>query len=105
MDWLANNRHLFSLFQFAASEERFVPALQRSQEVAVADVARHVKEGIVSGVITDADPLVLTYAMLGVINNLARTFILERDESPELVADAAVAFCLAGLRGPAGSTI
>lgn len=95
--WLAANRRLITLFQFAATEERFAPALRRGQEVAVADVVQHVKEGIVAGQIRDADPLVLTQAILGVINHLARAFVVERGESPDDVADAAVAFCLGGL--------
>jgi len=96
---LDENRHLFTLFQFAASEERFAPTLRRSQDVAVADVVRHVKEGIVSGRIRDTDPLILSYAVLGVTNQLARTFIFERNEDPAQVADAAVSFCLDGLLG------
>jgi len=99
MEWLSENRHLLTLFQFAASEERFLPALQRGQDVAVDDVARHVKEGIVAGRIRDADPLVLTHAILGVTNSLARTFIFLNGDSPESVADAAVSFCLEGLLG------
>ncbi len=102
MEWLAANRPLFSLVQFAASEERFVPYLRQGQEVAVADVVRHVKDGVGSGLIRDVDPLVLAHAILGVTNTLARTFILERGESPATVADAAVDFCLEGLLG-AGS--
>lgn len=101
MDWLAEHRHLFTLFQFAAADERFSPALRRGQEVAVGDVARHVKEGIVEGEMADVDPLVLTHAILGVTNHLARTFIFERGDPPKEVADAAVAFCLAGLRASA----
>lgn len=99
MDWLADHRQLFTLFQFAASEERFAPALRRGQEVAVDDAARHVKEGIVAGRIRDSDPLVLTHAILGVTNHLARTFIFEKGEPAAQVADAAVAYCLDGLRG------
>ena len=99
MEWLADNRPLFSLVQFAASEERFAPYVRQGQEVAVADAVRHVKEGIVTGRIRDADPLVLTHAILGVTNSLARNFILERGESPSTVADAAVDFCLEGLLG------
>jgi hypothetical protein len=67
--------------------------------VAIADVVPHVKEGIVAGRIRDTDPLVLTHAILGVTNHLARAFIFERDEQPDEVADAAVAFCLGGLVG------
>ncbi|HET6874743.1 MAG TPA: TetR/AcrR family transcriptional regulator [Acidimicrobiales bacterium] len=97
MEWLAANRHLMSLFQFAASEERFSPYLRQGQQVAVADVVRHVKDGIVAGRVRDADPLVLTHAILGVTNYLARTFVFEAGEDPQQVADAAVDFCLEGL--------
>lgn len=99
MSWLAEYRHLLSLFQFAASEERFRPAMRQGQEVAVGDVVRHLKEGIVSGQIRDTDPLALSHAVLGVTNALARTFILERGDDPEVVADQAVAFCLEGILG------
>ncbi len=97
MAWLAEHRQLLTLFQFAASEERFAPTLRRGQEVAIADVVPHVKEGIVAGRIRDTDPLVLTHAIVGVTNHLARAFIFERGEIAEEVADAAVAFCLEGL--------
>ena len=97
MAWLAEHRQLLTLFQFAASEERFAPTLRRGQEVAIADVVPHVKDGIVAGRIRDTDPLVLTHAIVGVTNHLARAFIFERGESAEEVADAAVAFCLEGL--------
>jgi AcrR family transcriptional regulator len=97
LSWLASNRRLLPLFQFAATEERFAPTLRRGQEVAIADVVAHVKEGIVAGRIRDTDPLVLTHAIVGVTNHLARSFVVERGESPDEVADAAVAFCLGGL--------
>jgi AcrR family transcriptional regulator len=97
LDWLAEHKHFFTLFQLAASDERFATALQRGQDVAVGDIVRHVKEGIVSGRIRDTDPLVLAHAILGVTNNLARTFVFERADDPQAVADEAVSFCLAGL--------
>ncbi len=100
LTWLDENRHVYNLFQFAATEERFAPTLRRGQEVAIADVVPHVKEGIVAGRIRDADPLVLTHAILGVTNHLARAFVMERGEPTDDVADAAVAFCLGGLTGP-----
>lgn len=95
--WLADHRHLSTLFSFAATEERFSPVLRRGEEVAVADAIRHVKDGIASGRIRDADPLALTHAIIGVTNHLTRVMILERGEGPEGVADTAVAFCLEGL--------
>lgn len=99
MQWMAEHRHLMSLFQFAASEERFAPALRRGQGVAVADVVRHVKDGIVAGRIRDTDPEILSHAVLGVTNHLARVFIFERGEDAEAVAEAAIAFCRDGLLG------
>lgn len=99
MEWLSENRHLFNIFQFAASEERFAPALKRGQEVAEADVVRHVKDAIIEGQVRDTDPLVLTHAILGVTNTLANSFIFKRGEEPGVVADAAVDFCLEGLLG------
>ena len=57
---------------------------------------KHVKEAIAEGRIRDADPDVLAHAMVGVAGHLTRTFIYERGEPAEAVADAAVAFCLAG---------
>src|SRR2546423_13668524 len=72
MEWLRGNRHLSTLFQFAATEERFAPGLRRGQEVAVSDVARHVKEAIAAGRVHDRDPEVLSHAIIGVTNHLAR---------------------------------
>ena len=99
MGWLSTNRHLFTLSEFAASDERFRPMLRRGQDVAVADVVRHVKDGIQAGQIADADPLILTHAILGVTNQLARTFVLHRGVPADEVADSATAFCLGGLLG------
>ena len=99
MAWLSEHRELFTLFEFAASDEHFRPALRRGQDVAVADAVRHVKDAIVAGQIPDADPLFLTHAILGVTNQLARIFVLQRGDAPLDVADAAIAFCLGGLTG------
>jgi AcrR family transcriptional regulator len=99
MHWIAEQRHLSTLFQFAATEERFAPAMRKGQEVAVSDAARHVSEAIAEGRIQDGDPLVLTHAIIGVTNHLARRFVLEQGQPPEQVGDAVVAFCLYGLLG------
>ena len=99
MGYFDEHRHLFNLFQFAVTEERFGAAMRRGQDVAVADTVRHVKEGIVEGRIRDADPLMVSHAILGVTGHLARTFIHERGEHGDTVADAAVTFCLEGLLG------
>jgi AcrR family transcriptional regulator len=97
MAWYADNRALVNLFQFAATEETFAPAMRRGQEIAVADVVRHVRDGIEIGEFRDGDPLMITHAILGVTTQLSRTFIHHKGESPEAVADMAVLFCLEGL--------
>jgi AcrR family transcriptional regulator len=99
MHWFAANRHLMNLFQFGATEEAFAPALRRGHDVALADAVKHVKDGIVAGVVRDSEPEVLAHAVLGVISHLARELIQLRNEDPDAVADAAIAFCLDGLRG------
>jgi AcrR family transcriptional regulator len=97
--WLDENRHMLPLFQFAVTEEQFAPAMRRGQDVSVADVVRHIKDGIVEGRIRDVDPEILAHGVLGVTNQLSRIYLRsEQRENLDEIADAAVAFCLDGLR-------
>ncbi len=100
MRWLAANRHVFNLFQFAATEKTFSATLRNGQEVGVADTMRHVKDGIVEGRFREADPFMITHAIIGVTNELARRCIQGRSEDPDEVAEQAVLFCLHGLLEP-----
>ncbi len=100
IDWLDANRHLATLFQFAATETRFAPILRASQELTHNDLTQHVKDGIIDGRIRDADPAILTLAILGVVGNLTRAFLATERARADEVADTAVAFCLQGLLGP-----
>jgi AcrR family transcriptional regulator len=100
MQWSDENRHLFNLVGFAATEERFAAALRQNEEVAVADVARHLKDAMAEGhVPDDQDPQALAHALLGATRQLARKCLFEGGEPVERVADVAVAFSLHGLRG------
>jgi AcrR family transcriptional regulator len=99
MEWFAEHRKYFTIFQFAASDERFAPVLRRNQEVAVADTVRHIKDAIVDGAVVDQDPEVLAQALIGVIEQLTQTYIFERAEPVDRVADATVSFSLHGLVG------
>jgi AcrR family transcriptional regulator len=101
LEWIGQQRHLSTLFQFAATEERFAPTIRRGQQVAVADTARHVREALEQGRIQGGDPLVLTHAILGVTNHMARVYILEANKPPEDVGNTNVDFCLYGLLGVA----
>jgi AcrR family transcriptional regulator len=97
--WSEAHRDHNKLIQFAATEATFAGALRRGQDIAVADVVKHVKEAMAEGRIRDADPDVLAHAMVGVAAHLTRIFIYERGDKAETVADATVAFCLDGLLG------
>ena len=97
MAWAEAHRDHNKLIQFAATETAFVAALHRGQDIAVADVVKHVKEAIAQGRIRDTDPDVLAHAMVGVVGHLTRVFIYDRGDPADTVADAAVAFCLEGL--------
>ena len=99
MRWLAENRQVFNLFQFAATEAAFAPTLRRGNDVATADAMRHVKDAINDGKVRDGDPLLLTQAIVGVTNQLARRCIYDRNDLPDEVAAVAVQFCLHGLMG------
>jgi AcrR family transcriptional regulator len=99
MEWFREHRQFFTLFQFAATEERFAPVLRGNEEVAIADTVRHIKDAIVDGRIADQDPEMLAQAVVGVVEQLTRAYFFERDEPVGRVSDAAVSFCLHGLTG------
>jgi len=100
MRWSAEHRDVNQLIQFAITDERFISAIRKGQEVAVADAMRHLSEGVERGLVRDADALMLAHAVLGVTTHLARVFIHQRNERADEVADAAVSFVLEGLLVP-----
>jgi AcrR family transcriptional regulator len=99
LGWFRDHRDYFSIIQFAATDETFAPVLRRNREVALADTIRHLKDAIVEGLIPDADPEMLAHSIYGVLDQMTRRYLIEHDEPVERVADAAVSFCLGGLRG------
>jgi AcrR family transcriptional regulator len=101
ISWLDANRHLFVLIEFARTEERFAGLIRQGEEQAVADALPHVKAGMDAGLIRREDPLVVTHAVLGVTDHLARALVLEQGRPAGDVADAAVAICLGGILDPA----
>ena len=97
LHWFRDHRDYFAITQFAATDETFAPVLRRSREVAVDDTVRHIKEAIVEGRIADGEPELLAHAILGVVDQLTRRYLIERDEPVEQIAAAAIAFCTQGL--------
>jgi AcrR family transcriptional regulator len=100
LEWFRQNRHLFNLSQFAATEERFAAVLRQNDAVAIDDVTRHLKEAMADGRIPDQDPAMLAHALVGATRHLARTYLYASDEPVDVVADVTVRFVMGGLRGP-----
>ncbi|HYH51578.1 MAG TPA: TetR/AcrR family transcriptional regulator [Acidimicrobiia bacterium] len=97
LQWFRENRHLFNLSQFAATEERFAAVLRQNDAVAIDDITRHLKEAMADGTIPDQDPEMLAHALVGATRHLARTYLYHGDRPVEAVADVAVRFVMAGL--------
>ncbi|MEZ5208598.1 MAG: TetR/AcrR family transcriptional regulator [Acidimicrobiales bacterium] len=97
LEWSSAHADLNRLVQFAATEERFLPALRRGREVAAGDAQRHVIEGIASGRLRDLDPAYIAHGIIGITAQLARVFLHEQDQPWEAVADAAVSMVLEGI--------
>jgi AcrR family transcriptional regulator len=100
--WLSDNRHLFTIMEFARSEERFAPMIRLGEQQTIADALPHVTAGITAGLLRREDPVILTTAILGVTSHLARSLVLEQGEKADRVADAAVAFCRLGFLSSTG---
>jgi AcrR family transcriptional regulator len=107
MQWSADHPDYYKLTQFALTEERFLPALRKGQEVALRDVMRHVNAGIDTGEVRDTDPLYIAHAILGITTQLSRVFLHEQQKPPSEVADEAVRLLLDGIltaaRTPSGA--
>jgi AcrR family transcriptional regulator len=99
LEWFRQHREYFAITQFAVTDETFAPVLRRNREVAVGDTVRHIKDAIVEGRVSDGEPELLAHAILGVVDQLTRRYLIERDEPVEQIAQAAIAFCISGLTG------
>jgi AcrR family transcriptional regulator len=97
--WWSKHPEIVNLLQFAATESAFSKAVRRGADVSVDDIVTHIREGIATGAIRDADPEVLAHAVLGITGHLAREFVHRRGQSPDEIADLAVTMMLDGLRG------
>ena len=96
--WFREHREYFAIIQFAATDETFAPVLARNREISISDTIRHLKDGIVDGRISDREPEMLAHAIHGVVAELTRHYLIERDEPVDAIADLCVAFCLEGLQ-------
>jgi len=95
--WTADHREVHQVTQFAATEERFRPAIRRGRDIAVEDMRRHLHDGIERGIIRDMDVDYIGHAILGLTTDLFGTFIHERGMDPDEVAAVATSFVLDGI--------
>jgi AcrR family transcriptional regulator len=95
--WSASHRDLYGLTQFAATQQRFAPAILKGRDILVGDTIRHVREGVARGLIRDVDPAYIAHAIIGVTSQLVGTFIHTRGIDPDEVAQAAAAVVLDGV--------
>jgi AcrR family transcriptional regulator len=95
--WSERNPDVYTLIQFASTDDRFAPLISLGQQVAVRDATRQVDEAVAMGLVRDTDSEVVAHAILGVTTHLAREFIHKRGRPAAEVADATVAFVLDGI--------
>jgi AcrR family transcriptional regulator len=98
--WIDGNRQVFSLLQVAAVDARLVSQLRTLGSLgstSTGDLAQHIGDAVVQGLLPEAKAAMLTQAILGVMNQLTVVFVLGGTMPMKDVADAAVAFCLGGL--------
>ena len=101
--WLSDHRHLYTLMEFARTEERFAAVIRRGDQQTVADALPHVSAGITAGLLRGEDPEILTMAILGVTAHLARVLVLEQGQDADRVAESVIAFCRQGYLAPGPS--
>jgi len=97
VQWSAEHRELFQLFEFAQTDERFSASMRAGRAVLVQDAVSHLRAAIDEGSIPDRDPEQLAHAILGVSSLLTAEYIFHRHAAAEEIADTVVDFCLHGI--------
>ena len=100
IEFFRENPGFLTVIRIASRYEEFAGLVTRGQEIVVADVASHLKEGMAAGSIRHGDPELMAHGILGAIFHFVEIY-LEVDmtttaDRPEL-AEEAVEFCLRGL--------
>lgn len=103
--WSEEHRDLYTLVQFATTDDRFAPLVTRGAQVAVRDTLRQLDEAIALGRVRATDPEVCAHAIIGLTTYLASEFIHRRGRPAGEVADATVDFVLHGLLAGSDVTI
>lgn len=98
IEFFRSNPSVLEVIRIAARYEEFQGLVQKGQEIVVADVAAHVKEGMAAGTIRHGDPELMAHGILGAIFHFVEIYFeLDSTGDRPQLADEAVAFCLRGL--------
>ena len=100
IEFFRANPGFLSLSRTAARYEEFAHYVARGQDIVVADVATHVKEGMSNGSIRHGDPELMAHGILGAILHFVETYFgtdADAVEDRHQLADEAVAFCVTGI--------
>ncbi|MEM9036150.1 MAG: TetR/AcrR family transcriptional regulator [Actinomycetota bacterium] len=98
MRWYAEHDDLVRLFEWADNHEAFADQLRGAREVALSDIERHIRAAVSAGQIPPGHPSVRAEAVLGASLRLTRGVLRHRGVDPDEMAEAAIRFCIAGLK-------
>jgi AcrR family transcriptional regulator len=79
--FVSEHRRLYSIVDLDNLDKSLAKLLRRGSDVHAEDTARHIREGIASGLIRDEDPMMLAWAVVGWVSsfsNLHRTGRIDR---------------------------
>ena len=98
IEFFRSNPSVLAVIRIAGRYEEFSGLVQRGQEIVVADVAGHIKEGMAAGTIRHGDPELMAHGILGAIFHFVEIYLEPgaSGDRPQL-ADEAVMFCLRGI--------
>lgn len=89
-----------ALIRIAGRYDAFSSLVETGQQIVVADVASHIKEGMAAGQIRHGDPELMAHGILGATFHFVEIYFGTEPDATEdrpQLADEAVAFCLRGL--------
>ncbi len=89
MRFMAEQRRLYSMFDFESSDGRFTDVLRKGSAVHSSDTAFHIRDGIRLGLIRDEDPELLAYGVVATVASFASMY---RTGRLELSMDELAAF-------------
>ena len=100
IEFFRSNPGFLGLIRTAGRYDEFSGFVTTGQEIVVADIVSHIKEGMSLGEIRDGDPELMAHGILGAIFHFVEVYFgtdADAVEGRPQLAEEAVAFCLRGL--------